>query len=88
MTYLTAEELDAIQHMDRGAPYVIAGVSSGMFSIARHYGGMTYNTHRYTYCPAYDECVRNDVIKAVSKLRRDKAKAEHAANKAKQQELT
>ena len=70
MSYLTDDELAAIQHMDRSTPYVITGISKGFFSVARHYGGMTYQGREYVYIPPTDECIRMDVIKAVAKMRK------------------
>ena len=44
MTYLTSDELEALQAsgLDPFTPYVIEGVSMSQMSIARHYGGCTY----------------------------------------------
>jgi hypothetical protein len=72
--YLTAAELQAVQHLHKRAPYSITGVSRSMFSVARHYGGMTHNGCQYLYVPPHDELVRADVFKVVGKLRREKAK--------------
>jgi hypothetical protein len=38
-TWLTPQEIEAIQHLATCTPYLIRGVSHGHFSIARHYGG-------------------------------------------------
>lgn len=70
MTYLSDDELDAVQLLDRETPYLISGISQGMFSLARHYGGMTYQGKSYIYLPEHDECVRADVVKAVEKMRK------------------
>ena len=70
MSYLTADELAAIQHMDRSTPYAITGIGTGMFPIARHYGGMKYQGASYIYLPVHDECIRRDVYKAVEKMRK------------------
>lgn len=86
MSYLSAAELDAIQHMHKRSPFVITGVSYSIFSVARHYGGMTYQGDEYAYLPATDECVRRDVIKAVEKLRRN-TKKEAATSATAQMEL-
>ena len=79
-TYLSGDELAAIQSLPRDTPYVIRGISRGMFSLARHYGGMTYQGKSYEYRAETDECVRRDVVKFVAKLRKEKpvetAKAE------------
>ena len=75
-SYLSDEELEAVKALHRDTPYMIRGVSGGMFSIARHYGGMTYQGRRYEYMPDTDECVRADVVKFVAKLRKKQAKAD------------
>jgi hypothetical protein len=67
---LTPDELESIQHLNRSTPYAIYNVSSGFFGIARHYGGMTYQSHHYTYVPAHDACIRDDVRKFLDKQRR------------------
>lgn len=69
-SYLTESEIDAIQHLHKKTPYLITGVSYGYFSVARHYGGATMNGSSYTYIPDSDELVRDDVLKAVKKLRK------------------
>ncbi|MBA3773846.1 MAG: hypothetical protein H0X13_15550 [Ramlibacter sp.] len=69
-SYLTEAELASIQHLHKRAPFVVQGISHGMFSIARHYGGMTFQGESYAYNPPTDECIRNDVLLAVEKLRR------------------
>lgn len=71
-TYLSDDELDAIQLLDSDTPYMIRGISQGMFSLARHYGGMTYQGRSYQYMPETDECVRADVVKFVAKMRKAK----------------
>lgn len=53
-------------------PWQIFGVSRSQLSIARYYGGITYNGHGYTYDPTDDSLTRNDVLKAVMKMRRAK----------------
>lgn len=78
MTYLTPAELllAELHPLHQRTPYVIAGVSRSMFSIARHpeYGGCTYNGSSYTYMPEHDELIRDDVLKLVTKARKaDKA---------------
>lgn len=72
MTYLSPDELDAIQSLPRDTPYLIDGISHSMFSIARHYGCMTYQGQHYIYRPETDECVRADVVKYVEKMRKKK----------------
>jgi hypothetical protein len=73
--FLSAAEVAAAQVLHKRAPYAITGISCGMFSIARHYGGMTYQGCGYTYIPEHDECIRNDVLKLVVSLRKLEAKA-------------
>jgi hypothetical protein len=45
-------------------------------SIARHSGGATVNGHRYTYFPATDELLRDDVVKTVTAWRKEAKAAE------------
>ena len=73
-SYLTAEEVEAAQKLHKRAPYALCNVSQGFFSIARHYGGLTFQDCRYTYIDGHDECVRDDVLKLIKKLRKSKAK--------------
>ena len=81
MSYLTESEIDALQLTDlsRAAPFMIVRVKTTQFSVARHYGGATFNGWHYTYIPITDELVRDDVVKWVQRKRRFdvlKAKAE------------
>ena len=71
-SYLTDSELAACQVLHTEAPYLIGNVSEGFFSVARHYGGMTFQDCRYVYIPATDELVREDVHRFVEKLRKPK----------------
>lgn len=89
MSYLTTEELDALQTSDlpRDTPYLIEGVSHGMFSIARHYGGAVYNGESYAYIPTTDELIREDVVKWLAKRRRVVKKAGKVKAEAKQLNL-
>ena len=80
MSWLTDSELEAIKSLPQSTPYVIQGVSLGFFSIARRYGGMTIQGDRYSYMPTTDECVRNDVVRFVKKLRRKPKGMQPAAN--------
>lgn len=86
MSHLTPEELDALQtsKLPRDTPYLIQGVSHGMFSIARHYGGAKYNGKFYSYVPTTDELIREDVVKWLAKRRTAAKKAGKAAAEAKQ----
>jgi hypothetical protein len=73
-SYLTESEVRAAQALHRRAPYALTNVSQGFFSIARHYGGMTFQGCRYTYMPDHDECVRDDVLQLVTRLRKLQAR--------------
>jgi hypothetical protein len=73
-SYLTAEEVQAAQALHKHAPFALCNVSLHHFSIARHYGGCTFNGCHYTYMPGHDECVRDDVLKMVAKRRKAEAK--------------
>ena len=76
MGWLAAYEVQAAQALHKRAPYSVTGIRSGMFSIARHYGGMTFQGCAYTYMgAAHDECVRDDVLWLVTKMRKAEAKA-------------
>ncbi len=80
MTYLTDDELAAIQTLPRDAPYMIQGVSPSVFSVARYYGRMQFHGYLYHYMPESDELVRADVLRAVAKMRNKRTpKAEPAA---------
>lgn len=68
--WLTPDELEACQHLHRRTPYAIMNVLQTQFSIARHYGGITYNGDGYVYLPEHDQLIRDDVFKLVMKLRK------------------
>ena len=79
-SFLTADEVQAAQTLHQRAPYALSNVSQGFFSIARHYGGLTFQDCHYTYIDGHDECVRDDVLKLVTKMRKSrKALPEPAA---------
>lgn len=82
-SYLTEAELIDLQTsaLHKKTPFAITGVSHGMFSTARHYGGARYNGANYIYHPATDELIRDDVLKWLEKQR----KAERKAAKIKKQ---
>lgn len=69
-SYLSADEVVAAQALHQRAPYAICNISTGFFSLARHYGGMSYGGCHYVYMPGHDECVRDDVLQLVEKLRK------------------
>ena len=60
--------------LTRKTPFGISGVSNSQFSIARHYGGITYSGESYTYLPKTDELIRNDVLKWQSNQAKKSAK--------------
>lgn len=72
-SYLTADEVQAAQKLHQRAPYALCNVSQGFFSIARHYGGLTFQGCHYTYMPGHDECVRDDVLRLVTRRRKKPA---------------
>ncbi len=76
--YLSPAEVKAVQVLHKHAPYSIDGISQSMFSVARHYGGMTYQGCHYTYVQPHDECVRDDVLKLVARLRKLREKMNRA----------
>ena len=43
--------------------HAIGFVTQTQFSIARHYGGIKFKGHHYTYLPEGDQLVREDVLK-------------------------
>ncbi len=64
-SYLTAAEVRAAQVLHQRAPYALTNVSCSFFSVARHYGALTFQGCSYTYMPGHDECVRDDVLRLV-----------------------
>jgi len=60
----------------RSTPERFYHVSQGQLSIARHYGGCTFNGHEYVYDPTSDTLIRADV------LRRERHHAEQALKRA------
>lgn len=74
-SYMTEDEVQAAQALHKRAPFALCNVSHGYFSIARHYGGLTFQGCGYTYMNGHDECIRDDVLKFVAKRRKEEAKA-------------
>ena len=54
---------------------MIRGVSQTQFSIARHYGGVSFSGQNYTYLPVTDELIRDDVANWLAKRRREERKS-------------
>jgi hypothetical protein len=77
-SYLSPDELLLIQRLPQDAPYAINNVRCSIFSLALHYGGITFRGRGYEYMPATDELVREDVVRYVTKLRKLQAKAKKA----------
>ena len=71
-SYATQQEIDALQasKLSRATPFIIKNISASYFSVARHTGGLSYNGFAYVYHPPTDECVRDDVLKFITKLRK------------------
>lgn len=71
MTPPTEAELQALAHtFPADATLGITGVTYTQFSIARHYGGMDLNGHKYTYFAEVDQLWRDDFLKALAKHRK------------------
>ena len=62
------EKFGVLKHL------AFAHVSNTQLSIARHYGGIQFDGHSFTYIPATDELIRDDVLKFIVKQRRAAAK--------------
>lgn len=69
---ITASWLDGLEAcpLDDRTPFGIKNVSRTQFSVARHYGGCTFNGASYTYIPTTDELIRDDVLKWKMKRKR------------------
>lgn len=78
-SYLSEDEVAAAQVLPDNAPYAICHVSTGIFSVFRHYARMSFQGYPYTYMPEHDECIRDDVLALVRKLRREDKKATPSA---------
>lgn len=48
--------------LHKRTPFGIQNVSMTQFSVARHYGGATFNGDNYIYFPEVDELIRTDVV--------------------------
>ena len=74
MAFLTDDEIQSVNasKLPADTPFLICGVSMSYFSIARHYGGCKVQGRTYTYLPGSDELIRDDVLKFVKKLRKQK----------------
>jgi hypothetical protein len=54
-----------------------SNVSKTQLSVARYYGGIKVNGQDYTYNPADDSLIRNDVVKFIMKLIKQNKKEKH-----------
>ena len=75
-SHLTQSELEALESSDlpKDPPFLVRGVSHTQFSVARHYGGATFNGWSYVYLPATDELIRQDVMKWLKRRRKMESK--------------
>lgn len=71
-SYFTEQEYLTLllDHVDGSAPISISHVSQTQLSVARHYGGCTYDGKPYIYNYNTDELIREDIMKAVEKMRK------------------
>ena len=67
--FLSPAEMLAIADLPTSTPYVISPIRGSFFSLAALYGEMRLQGAAYTYMPATDECIRNDVLQRVQRLR-------------------
>lgn len=72
MSHITETELLLLDLSDlpRDTPFLIRGVSHTQLSIARHYGGCTFQGKHYSYTPPTDELIREDVVRWLMKERK------------------
>lgn len=88
ITKFTLDDIPADCPLHRKTPYGIRGVSHGMLSIARYYGGIQYQGDHYIYLQHSDELIRDDVYNFVSKHQAQTRKdARKTMTKNHQQEL-
>lgn len=57
-------------------------ITGSVFSVARHYGGMSIGGKRYAYFPESDSLVRQDIVDWLTKRDRQTARAAREAEKA------
>jgi hypothetical protein len=68
-SFLSQAEMLAIADLPTGTPYVISPIRGSLFSLAALYGQMRLQGAAYTYMAHTDECIRNDVLQRVQRLR-------------------
>lgn len=76
----TQPEIDSLSILYPGQYIGVANVSNTMFSIARYYGGMEMNGHKYTYFAEADQLWRDDFLKALAKHRKANKKPAEKSN--------
>ena len=69
-SFLTMDEWHALMAEFAGQEIGWRHVSSTQLSIARHSGALVISGKRFTYLPATDELIRDDVLKLVAKWRK------------------
>lgn len=79
-SYLTGAEIEALSAsaLGRTTPFLIQGVTTSQLSVARHYGGCTFQGRSYLYIPTTDELVRDDVMAWLARHRRNARRAKEA----------
>ncbi|WP_417744812.1 hypothetical protein [Rosistilla oblonga] len=72
-SYLSKDEREALTKSDLHvrSPFMICSVTRSMFSVARFSGGAKIKGCDYTYNPKTDELIRDDVLKWITKYRKD-----------------
>ena len=68
-------------------PERIYNVSQTQFSIARHFGGVTFNNRQYIYIAADDMLIRDDVLRRDKKAERELAKQKREQAEQMQEQL-
>lgn len=81
-SYFTPAEIELLK-VGKWANETIAyrDVSMTQLSIARHYGGAQLPGGSFTYIPHTDELIRDDVLRYVTKLRREEYAAQRRAQR-------
>ena len=88
---LSAAELLALQLSDlpvvQHAPFIIQPVQGSIYSTCRNAGGATVQGYAYTYVSAYDELIREDVLRWLQKHRGHEARTAKESSKSAQSTL-
>lgn len=82
---LSAAELLALQFAGlpvvEHAPFIIQPVTGSIFSTCRNAGGATVQGYAYTYVSAFDELIREDVLRWLKAHRGEDARRQKALAK-------